>query len=167
MRFFLFLLLSASSWSVGYPLVPDDKITQGDMCTVTNSDFAGYRYKEQIPYCARNVTTGLKRTIYAAYGVPGTQQEQYTIDHFIPLSLGGSNKRGNLWPEHRQVKALRPNLELELYIALRDGEITQKDAIQTILEAKLHPCDKESEDVAGPVLANRNACRMDPVAVVY
>jgi len=47
----------------------------------------------------RNVSTSLKKKVYQAYGVAypplfGT----YELDHFIPLSLGGSNDIANLWP---------------------------------------------------------------------
>jgi hypothetical protein len=49
------------------------------------------------------VTQETKREIYAAYGI--TQRTRfgtpgsYEIDHIIPLELGGSNARANLFPE--------------------------------------------------------------------
>jgi hypothetical protein len=45
----------------------------------------------------------------------------------------------NLWPEHRKIKETRINLELELFIDLHDGEISQKAAIDKIIDAKLNP----------------------------
>ena len=44
-----------------------------------------------------------------------------------------------LWPEHKEVKALRPDLEMKLYVKLRDGDVKQKAAIDQILEAKFNP----------------------------
>ena len=47
----------------------------------------------------RSVSVSLKKKVYKAYGVAypppfGT----YELDHFIPLTLGGSNDIANLWP---------------------------------------------------------------------
>jgi len=47
----------------------------------------------------RDVSVSLKKKVYQAYGVAypppfGT----YELDHFIPLTLGGSNDIANLWP---------------------------------------------------------------------
>ncbi|MBP9821927.1 MAG: HNH endonuclease [Candidatus Pacebacteria bacterium] len=47
----------------------------------------------------RDVSVSLKKKIYRAYGVVypppfGT----YELDHYIPLTLGGSNDIANLWP---------------------------------------------------------------------
>ena len=61
------------------------------------------------------------------------------VDHFIPLSIGGTNRRENLWPEHKDIKNLRKNLELDLFEDVRDGKLTQSEAIRRIREAKLNP----------------------------
>lgn len=131
------MVMSVSAHS--YPLVPNLTQTSGDLCTTANPDFKEFRYQEQIPYCQRNVATGLKSRIYAEYGIAKRCRNRYTIDHFIPLSLGGSNQPNNLWPEHKMVKALRPDLEIDLYRQVRDGQLTQNQAIAIIVDAKLHP----------------------------
>ncbi len=69
----------------------------------------------------------------------GFRRVQYTIVPLVPLSLGGDNYEVNLWPEHKQVKALRPALEYDLYLELRAGNVSQAEAIEEILFAKFHP----------------------------
>jgi 5-methylcytosine-specific restriction endonuclease McrA len=56
------------------------------------------------------------------------------VDHIIPLALGGSNRDENLWCQHKSL-AVTP-LETALFEKLNKGEITQKEAIEQILEAK-------------------------------
>src|SRR3989338_8843935 len=119
-----------------YPLVPDPEITQGDLCAKNDPDFEKYAYQERIPYCQRNVNWSRREKIYDEYQIPSKCRHRYTIDHFIPLSLGGSNADTNLWPEHVLVKATRPLLEQELYFAIEQGEINQKEAIGIIVREK-------------------------------
>lgn len=135
----LLLSLNAVAGTLPAPLIPNPSMTMGDACSKGDRDFKEYRYREHIPYCQRNVSSSLKREIYAAYGIPTNCQKDYTIDHFYPLSLGGNNQRDNLWPEHRAVKHTRQDLEMELYEQLKAGKITQSRALAEIKEAKLHP----------------------------
>lgn len=134
----IFILLFWGEASAWYPKTPNRKISPGHSCTIYDSDFQEFRYEEKIPYCKRNVSTGFKRYIYKLYNIPREKQYQFTIDHIVPLSIGGSNKLENLWPEHKDIKATRPNLEYNLYLQLRDSQITQKEAIQKILKAKFN-----------------------------
>lgn len=124
---------------LSFPFVPDPKMTTGSLCDPDNPDFERYRYKERIPYCRRNVPTWMKNEVYRRYGVSLRCKSEYTIDHFIPLALGGTNEFDNLWPEPKSIKALRQNLEYELYKRLSTGKITQAEAILTIVQAKLNP----------------------------
>lgn len=121
------------------PIAPTPSITPGSVCTRNDSDFTEYRYKEHIPYCERNVPYQQKIQIYEVYAVKKSARSNYTIDHFIPLSMGGNNDDENLWPEHVKIKALRQNLEYETYERLLNGEINQKEAIDIIVQAKMHP----------------------------
>ena len=133
--FILLLWGDASAW---YPKTPIGKISPGHSCTTYDSDFQEFRYEEKIPYCRRNVSTKLKKYIYKLYNIPRERQYEFTIDHIIPLSIGGSNALSNLWPEHQDIKATRPNLEYDLYLQLRDSQITQQEAIDTVLKAKFN-----------------------------
>jgi hypothetical protein len=116
--------------------VPRQDLTYGRLCSVRNPDFESYRYTERIPYCERNVSKEQREKIYNRYRIPVSCRGRYTIDHFIPLSIGGDNSDANLWPEHKLVKATRPQLEQELYLALSWGRIAQKNAIELIVREK-------------------------------
>ena len=125
--------------STEFPYVPNPAWTNGELCDVKNPDFKELRYAEKIPYCERNVSTQTKFHIYKLYGVPEHCRSAYTIDHFVPLSLGGTNDIRNLWPEARAVKRVRQNLEVEVYKKLSTGKITQAQAVDMVIRAKWHP----------------------------
>ncbi len=137
------LLLSISttfaSGKLPSPEHPNPDATPGELCDRGDTDFQGYRYKQKIPYCKRNVDSILKAEIYEDYSVQKSVRRNYTIDHFIPLSIGGNNHKSNLWPEHKKIKELRANLETEVYEAVRDGRMTQTEAVQKIIKAKMNP----------------------------
>lgn len=106
--------------------------THGHFCTENDPDFDGYRYKEQIPHCTRNVTTERKIDICLRDGVE--DRTEFTVDHIIPLALGGSNDDSNLWCQHQSI-AVTP-LEYQMFKELDAGTTTQEMAIETILNAK-------------------------------
>jgi hypothetical protein len=122
-----------------YPLVPNPQIATGHLCNRQNPDYGGDRYKEKIPYCLRNVDDSLKSHLYDLYKVPVNCRGRYTIDHIIPLSIGGDNSPQNLWPEHKKVKATRPYLEEQVFTEVSEGSMLQKDAIAIILKEKTTP----------------------------
>jgi len=143
--FLVLLGLNPFAMSLPAPLVPD-RTTPGSVCNEEDNDFLEYRYEEEIPYCERNVSSGLKNSIYQHYGIPSECRKEYTIDHFYPLSLGGDNSRKNLWPEHKSIKAVRADLELDLYKKISQGKINQARALAQIKEAKLNPDTDQIED---------------------
>lgn len=149
MRFGLGLLVlffSMASFAFeGYPVIPDQKMTPGSLCSSQDRDFDGYRYREKVPHCRRDVSRGLKNRIYSQYGIPQRCRRSYTVDHFYPLSMGGNNSSKNLWPEHRLVKQLRFDLEQEVFDRLQEGRITQEEALETIYNAKMNPPVDELE----------------------
>ena len=134
--FAAFISFNSPAWA--FPVTPDPEKTPGEICTKKDPHFKEYRYAEKIPYCRRKVSSGLRKRIYKYYGIDYKKKRQYTIDHFIPLSMGGSNSIENLWPEHRKVKATRPDLEFEVFKDLRDGFLTQEEAIAIIVDAKMN-----------------------------
>ena len=133
------LLVCVPAWCFSYPRVPSRHQTPGELCHPKSPNFTEYRYRERIPYCRRSVSNATKDGVYKAYGVPKAEQGHYTIDHLIPLSIGGSNTPKNLWPEHHAVKATRPHLEQEAFEAIRDGASTQKELVEQILAIKFDP----------------------------
>lgn len=143
---FLFLLI-ATNEAYPYPMTPDISMTTGALCSVIDNDFDEYRYEEKIPYCFRNVSSRLKKYIYEQYEIPLEERNQYTIDHLIPLSIGGSNNIKNLWPEHKAVKAMRSNLEEHLYFKVKEGKMLQKEAIEILIKCKFHPEKSECNQI--------------------
>lgn len=135
----LLILTAPGGHVLAFPLTPDPQATSGDLCDTRNSDFKEYRYEERIPYCDRNVSSSLKNRIYEAYGIPKKCRKEYTIDHFIPLAIGGSNEAENLWPEHKNLKATRQSLEIDVYYDIRAGRVTQAEAIEVVTQEKLNP----------------------------
>lgn len=118
------------------PVIPNLSTTPGEFCSEEDKWFQGYRYAENIPYCQRHVNTWLKEKIYKNYNVPEECRHRYTIDHMVPLALGGNNDIRNLWPEHVLVKATRQALENSLYHQIKRNEITAEEALQVIMKAK-------------------------------
>lgn len=140
-HFFTLMVFSASLWAQSFtpPLTPNEKTTPGAFCSKSDSDFSGYRSSLKYPFCKRSVSTGQKRRIYAAYGVPSNCEKFYTIDHLVPLSIGGNNSPQNLWPEHVEIKKQRRDLEQQLFDSVMAGRISQKQATDEILKAKFNP----------------------------
>lgn len=141
---FLFLILFSFFFSTNSFSFPQIPITKGHLCTVQDKDFKEYRYSEQIPYCKRNVSRSLRTKIYKKYNVDLRTTGQYTIDHIIPLSMGGSNHPDNLFPQHKSMHTGK--IEYETYVYLREGDINQNQAIKAILLKKNNP-DRDWKDI--------------------
>jgi Divergent InlB B-repeat domain/Domain of unknown function DUF11 len=61
--------------------------TAGAICTPGYTDSVG------------PVPASTKKRVLAAYGIPSSRAGRYVLDHLVPVRLGGSNDRANLWPE--------------------------------------------------------------------
>lgn len=134
----LLFFLNAEAARFPQPLTPDES-TPGHLCSEQDQDFVEHRYRESIPYCKRGVSSSERRIVYQAYRIPEHCRTEYTIDHYYPLSLGGSNHRENLWPEHHAIKKSRQNLETRLFSQIRDGEISQEQALHEVNHYKQNP----------------------------
>ena len=100
-------------------------LTLGDLCTPNNKDFSGYRYKENVPVCERNVSPATKDKVCKRDGVK--DRTNYLVDHFFPLSLGGSNSEKNLWCEPKSLNTAPQ--EYKLYEELKNGTKNQADVL--------------------------------------
>jgi hypothetical protein len=135
---FSILFVSSLSWSEGYPLRPDPALTPGQLCQVADT----IRYPEKIKYCERNVTTEEKHRIIATYdskhqfGIRFQDRQQFKIDHYIPLCMGGSNHRLNLWPQHQSIYKRTDPLEQLLCEKMKLGRLKQEAAVNLIRKAK-------------------------------
>lgn len=75
---------------------PDPSQTSGDIFSdVAVSQLCGGKYSRK----TRHVPSSLKREIKSNYHIDPDQFSDYSIDHFIPISLGGTNEVQNLWPQ--------------------------------------------------------------------
>jgi len=77
------------------PLLPDPKLTPGDVFDVTLQDICIPGYSKKV----RAVPRSLRNHAYRLYGITSPNPGDYQMDHLIPLSLGGSNSIRNLWPQ--------------------------------------------------------------------
>lgn len=121
-----------------FPTGPNDQMTPGSVCTTPDS----YRYPEHIPYCQRNVASDLKRAIISDYDhklgfeIESMNRQDFKIDHYIPLCMGGSNNQTNLWPQHKTVYQITDPLEQLLCDKMAAGVLRQAEAIDLIKKAK-------------------------------
>ncbi len=140
---FLFIYLeSAYSYEDPNINVPGPRVpiyATGHLCTRSNPHFDGYRYDERLPHCKRSVSRATKSNLYEAYNIPVAERKHYTIDHIVQLSVGGSNSVDNLWPEHLAIKEHNGTLEWDLYSAVKEGIMTQHEAVWIIKYVKFDP----------------------------
>jgi hypothetical protein len=129
---------SAPEQQHNYPTGPEESITPGSLCTTPDT----HRYPERIPYCSRSVDSGLKYDIINQYNkdfgyhITPQQRGDFKIDHYIPLCMGGSNNRDNLWPQHKTVYTITDPLEPLLCQKMSEGKLLQAKAVEYIRAAK-------------------------------
>lgn len=122
-----------------FPIAPDTQLTPGVLCTQPD----GYRYPERIRYCNRNVDTQLKEEVIDTYdkargfNIDRMNREDFKIDHFIPLCMGGANHRDNLWPQHKTVYEVTDPVEPLACQKMAEGKLKQNQAVALIKKAKL------------------------------
>ena len=114
--------------------LPNPAWTPGKLCSKDDRDYDGERYSERIPHCRRNVSKETKVRVARRYGVDPADLSHYEIDHLIELNAGGSNDESNLWPQPLgpDDAAAKDRIEDETYRGLRDGTMTQDEAIEKI-----------------------------------
>lgn len=135
---FLVCGLAQAQQQHDYPMGPEEAITPGSLCTTPDSR----RYPEGIAYCSRSVDSGLKYDIINQYNkdlgyhINPQQRGQYKIDHYIPLCMGGSNNRDNLWPQHKTVYTITDPMEPLLCQKMSEGKLLQAKAVEYIRAGK-------------------------------
>ena len=136
----ILILLLFPFVAFGFPKIPDVSFTYPHLCSVKDSDFREFRYDQKVPYCQRNVSQSMRDRVYDKYEIPVEKRSEFTIDHLVPLSLGGSNSIKNLWPQHMTINTAV--IEGHIFRQVRDGEITIQEAINNILDVKYsNRCD--------------------------
>ena len=126
--------------TVMFPTMPDASLTPGNVCRTPDE----HRYHEGISYCVRNVSLETKNAIIRmyderlGYAIESMNRQDFKIDHFISLCMGGSNDVTNLWPQHRSVFELTDRLEGYLCDLMAKDDISQVEAINAVQYAKRH-----------------------------
>ena len=126
---------AGSGW---FPTKPDATMTPGMLCQHADS----LRYPEKIKYCSRNVDTMTKNRVIQMYDakfgykINPSNRNQFKIDHYIPLCMGGSNEVQNLWPHHQSVYTQTDPLEPLLCEKKSEGRLKQVEAVQLIKKGK-------------------------------
>ncbi len=112
------------------PILPDPKLTPGDVLDVTLADVQVKGYSAKV----RNVPVSVKREVYASYGIPHWEPGEYEVDHLVSLSLGGSNSKKNLWPQSYLTEPwnahTKDQLEYKLLTLVRAGKVDLHTAQQ-------------------------------------
>jgi hypothetical protein len=132
LKAFLLFIISVNVFSE-IPQRPESW-TVPHFCTPSSADFKEYRYVSKTPYCTRNVPQSFKNRVYAAYKILEADKVNYTIDHLVPLFLGGSNDIQNLWPQHKTITTAP--VESSLYSKVSKNELHATEALNKILEIK-------------------------------
>ena len=125
-------LALAAGYNLQAPLVPDPKLSPGDVLTSDPKIVCVSGYTKTV----RNVPQALKEQVYREYGITSRQSGEYEIDHLISLELGGSNSIRNLFPESFKTMPLNAHVKDALENRLHDlacsGKITLAEAQQAI-----------------------------------
>ncbi len=106
---------------------PDPNLTPGDALPAGRSEICASGYSKRV----RDVSAQTKRDIYAEYGIASHQPGDYEVDHLIPLGIGGSNAKANLWPQPANTMPgakEKDKLEDDLHNRICDGRLDVKQA---------------------------------------
>ena len=113
-----------------FPFYPTKSLTPGDIDRSLNAEYlCSHSAKER-----RNVPLARKKLVYEQYGVEYPQPKgSYETDHFIPLSLGGTNSEDNLWPQSEGEEEFvgfreKDRLEFFTYKKMCSGDLTLDEA---------------------------------------
>lgn len=121
-----------------FPDGPHETVTPGSLCDRPDT----YRYPENIPYCQRDVESTLKNNIIQDYDkrfgfqIRKMNRQDFKIDHYIPLCMGGSNRRDNLWPQYKTIFVLTDPIEEKLCKLMAMGRMKQREAVGMIRHVK-------------------------------
>lgn len=120
------------------PVIPDAKLTPGDVLNVSAKDVCIPGYAKR----ARDVPQSEKDAVYREYGILSRKPGEYEIDHDVSLELGGSDKIANLWPQSYVTKPwnahVKDRLEDRLHAEVCKGAVTLA-AAQKAIEGDWRP----------------------------
>lgn len=128
----LALLLISSACLAESPIMPDPRLTPGDILSTDPDEICVPGYSKRV----RNVSRETKELAYRQYGISSRQPGEYEVDHLISLELGGSNAIENLWPESFLTQPMnahvKDELENTLHALVCGGKISLAEAQKAI-----------------------------------
>jgi hypothetical protein len=80
------------------PIRPDDVMTPGAVASTDPIDVCGIVGGLTYSKRHRHTSSELKREVYEGYHIERAEQN-FEIDHRVPVCLGGADVRENLWPQ--------------------------------------------------------------------
>ena len=114
---------------------PDPTLTPGAVRTTDVDDICSTDTRS-----LRHGSRERSDLIYERYGVARSDEMQYTLDHLIPLEIGGADTIENLWPEPRRSLAgewddtRKDQLERRLEVLVCGDELDVREAQRAISE---------------------------------
>jgi hypothetical protein len=150
---------------------PDSAFTPGDIVVHDIHDLPATTRD------VRDVTKADATAIFDEYHVPDGNRNgtDFEIDHFVPLSLGGSNVHKNLWPQTRDRSVEwnaweKDKLEQKLYHLVHNGIVPLAEAQQAITSDWVAAYEKympmaihgQNDFVAAPTPAPVSAMMLAP-----
>lgn len=129
------LIIAAQAVSAQTIVWPDPSLTPGAVRTTDVGDICSTDTRT-----LRHGSPERSDLIYQRYGVARSDEMQYTLDHLIPLEIGGADTIENLWPEPRRSLAgewddtRKDQLERRLGVLVCSGELDVREAQRAIAD---------------------------------
>jgi hypothetical protein len=120
----------AESPAIAYP---DPALTPGAVRTTDHREICSADTSS-----LRHGSRARSDLIYGRYGIARSDRMQFTLDHLVPLEIGGADVIENLWPEPRRSLAggwddiRKDQLERRLAILICSGQIPAQEAQEAI-----------------------------------
>jgi hypothetical protein len=112
-----------------YRIMPNYDLTPGHIMETNDNLVCQKGYSRTVRY----VSMKKRKQVYEDYGVKYPQiPGNYEVDHFIPLSLGGSNELENLWVQPSPEFRWKDKVEFVLWRKVCKNEITLLEAQKII-----------------------------------
>lgn len=118
---------------VANQILQDTACTPGAILTTDVSVICTPGYTKTV----RDVSDATRKKVFAQYGIPYSEHDNYEVDHLISLELGGSNDISNLWPENSKIEYgshFKDKFENYLHTQICNGKMTVQEAQKQISE---------------------------------
>jgi hypothetical protein len=129
------LIVTVQAASAQAIVWPDPTLTPGAVRTTDVDDICSTDTRS-----LRHGSRERSDLIYERYGVSRSDEMQYTLDHLIPLEIGGADVVDNIWPEPRRSlagewdDARKDQLKRRLAVLVCSGELDVETAQRAIAE---------------------------------